>query len=508
MQIFTLIPLGTWISISTLVVFAIAALMLRLNLDKELKKINSRVSRLLVGGEEEGIQPEIVKRLRHRYQKASQKLEHVNTLSLIDSTYKDERVSFLGFKIQFDRADGITRAFPNLLIAFGLIGTFWGITSNLTSISSIVTNFSQTNPDINKLVQGLQSPLRDMGVAFSTSLFGLLFGSVLTIINTIFNTSITKYQLISSLEDYLDNIYKPTLGDTRLDIAIDRMVRQQQEFLTRFHENVGAVLERTFGKAANQIADECGRTNKIAEYVYSNFSNAAGTISTGADKFNESATLLEKQVKTTVNLMPQLENVVTTFSSAANQIEIKGVIIQLNTLVQKLSVTQSEFTSSTQTLSASLEGIVSRHLQSTHNAEKVYEGLEKATISMQSSAGSFVSASQIMGDISLAADLATTVNKLQNFQTQFNQSTTLFNQAVRDIKPIALKLKPAISSLDRTVDSLSQKMDLNQSKFDQSTTVFSDAVTNFQPIASELQPAIASLDRTVNALSRKLDLEQ
>jgi hypothetical protein len=263
MPILTLIPLETKIAILVLVILpAIAVFLLRLSLHKNLEEINNRISRLLAGGEEEGIQPEIVKRLRNRYQKASKKLEHVNTLALIDSIYKDERVHFLGFKIQFDRADSITKALPNLLIAFGLIGTFLGITSNLTNISEIVTGFSGNSEGMKELVQKLQSPLQDMGIAFSASLFGLSFGSMLTIVNTILNTSIAKQQLIASLEDYLDNIYKPKVqGSTRLDLAIDRMVQQQQQFLLRFHENVGRVLETSFGRAANQIAEECGRIN-------------------------------------------------------------------------------------------------------------------------------------------------------------------------------------------------------------------------------------------------------
>ena len=59
MQIFTLIPLGTQISILFLFILAIAALFLRCSLYEELIKINSRVSRL-VASEEEGDQPKSI----------------------------------------------------------------------------------------------------------------------------------------------------------------------------------------------------------------------------------------------------------------------------------------------------------------------------------------------------------------------------------------------------------------------------------------------------------------
>ena len=568
MQIFTLIPSETWASILILVVISCAAVSLRLALYKKLEDTNKKTSRLLSGGEPEGIQPPIVDRLRERYQKASTKLEHVNTLALIDSVYKEERVRFLFLNLQYDRADGITRALPNLLIAFGLIGTFWGITSNLTNMSSIVTGFSESNPNIGKLVQGLQLPLRDMGVAFSTSLFGLLAGSILTVINTTCSISIAKYQLISGLEDYLDNIYKPTVeGNTRLDTAIDRMVTQQQEFLTRFHENVGATLERSFGKAANQITEECSRINKIAENVYTNFSNAAGTISTGASTFQYAAKSLESQTKTLASSVdefkigvdifkiaankiennnivqnldrvlaelntsqqafaastqilqtsligistsnqtaaqlaqqvyqtwqdsttqivaasetigagaiifqkaatsledqtqavaesiPQLKAGVDTFVTAANKVKTNNIIKHLNTLVENLGVTQSAFTSSTQTLATGVEEMMSSHHQTNQTAERVYQGLEQTTISIQSGANNFINAAQIIHDSSLATDLNSVATKWQNSQSEFTNSTTIFSQASKNLQPVTAKLEPAIAAIDRAVTSLQQ----------------------------------------------------
>jgi exonuclease VII small subunit len=596
MQIFTLIPLGTWACFLILIVISGTAISLRLTLYKKLEETNKKTSRLLSSGNPEGIQPPIITELRKRYQKASKELEHVNTPALIDSVYKEERLKFLSLNLQYDRADSITRALPNLLIAFGLIGTFWGITSNLTNISSIVTGFSESNPDVGKLVQGLQLPLRDMGVAFSTSLFGLLAGSILTIVNTTCSISIAKYQLISGLEDYLDNIYKPTVeGNTRLDTAIDRMVKQQQEFLTRFHENVGAALERSFGKAANQIAEECGRINQIAENVYTNFSNAAGTISTGATTFQQAATSLESQTKNlseslhefksgvdtfkiaanqiennniiqnldrvlaqlntsqqaftnstqtlqdsllgithsnetaaqlakqvyetwqdstsqmiaasetigagaiifqqsasslegqtqiVVELMPQLKDGIDTFVSAANKVKTNNVIKHLNTLVENLSVTQSAFTSSTQTLAAGVEGIMSSHQQSTQSAEKVYQGMEKTTASIQLGANNLVSAAQIIRDSLLAADLTSAANKWQNAQNEFTSSTAVFSQAAKNLQPVASKLEPAIASIDRAVNSLQQV----------GSEVVSLSQNNLQ-ISESTQAAIVGFDR-------------
>jgi hypothetical protein len=554
MQIFTLIPFLTWLAILICVVLpAVGAIILRLVLHTRIKEIS------------EDKTPEFFKHIQERYQEASKKIEHVNTTAIIDSMYQRQLINCWKCKIQLDGAEGITRVLPNLLIAFGLIGTFIGITSNLASISTIVTNLDPNNPNIGNLLKGLELPLRDMGIAFSTSLFGLLFGSILTGVNTLWNTNIAKHQLISSLEDYLDNICNN--GNTRLDLAVTTMVDQQKQFLDRFHENVGRVLASSFGAAAENITKECSEANKLAINIYTKLDNAAGTIATGASTFqyaatslktqtqnlanslneftsgvetfkiaanqleqnniiqnldrvlaqlntsqqaftnstqtlqdslvgitnsNETAAQLAKQVYETwqdstsqivaasetigagaiifqqstnsleeqtqivMELMPQLKGGVDTFVSAANKVKTNNIIKHLNTLVENLSVTQSAFTSSTQTLSAGVEGIMSSHQHSTQSAEKVYQGLEKTTASIQSGANNFVGAAQIIRDSLLAADLTSVATKWQNTQNEFTNSTAIFSQAATNLQPVTAKLEPAIDSIDRVVTTLQQ----------------------------------------------------
>jgi methyl-accepting chemotaxis protein len=375
MDFFILIPLETKIAILILVILpAIATILLRIVLHNKLQKINSLIYRLLSSHDAEGMQPQIVEKLRERYKKASRKLEHVNTAALIDSIYKEEKLRFLLFKIQLDKAESITKVLPNLLIAFGLIGTFWGITNNLNSISSAITISSDNTDAMVGSLQGLREPLQNMGTAFSASLFGILFGSILTIVNTLLNTGVAKYHLMAGLEDYLDNIYKPTVeGNTRLDTAIDRMIKQQQEFLVRFHENVGAILERSFGKAANQIAEECSRINQIAETVYTNFSNAAGTIATGANTFQKTANSFQSQNELFKESLSEFKSSVNVFHSSANQLKGNNIIQNIDRVLIDLNTNQQSFTYSTQILQNSLEGITSSNQTAAKLAEKIYQ---------------------------------------------------------------------------------------------------------------------------------------
>jgi uncharacterized protein YacL len=73
----------------------IAAIFLRHSLYTYLIDSANKISRLITR-ESRGKQPKIVDILETRFKQASQKLEQVNTMALIDGSYSQERLNFLG----------------------------------------------------------------------------------------------------------------------------------------------------------------------------------------------------------------------------------------------------------------------------------------------------------------------------------------------------------------------------------------------------------------------------
>lgn len=274
---------------------SVVATLLRFALHQHLVFLDKRVRRL-INRAERGEQPKIVKELEIRFREASRNLERVNTVALIDQTYSQEKVWF----IDCEQIDYFCRLLPNLLLAFGLLGTFLGITINLSALSQTI---SQTNTgDVSSLVRELQEPLQGMGIAFIASLLGILFSALLTVVNLIKNTNLAKYKLISSLEDYLDNIYQPSLpGHTRIDKAVDRLVFEFQNFLGRFGTTVREAVESSLGQQIKQIVDVNKQSSELARQVYSGFQESSGTIARSAsdfqiaaDRFTEVAQLFER----------------------------------------------------------------------------------------------------------------------------------------------------------------------------------------------------------------------
>ncbi|MFM5945806.1 MAG: hypothetical protein ACKO87_16240, partial [Dolichospermum sp.] len=209
------------ITVFLVVIPSLSTIVIRIYLYRYLIGLTDKVQRLIKTGIR-GVQPKIIQTLEDRFEQASKQLEQVNTGALIDQIYSQETIK--GFTCE--QIDYLCRILPNLLLAFGLLGTFLGITINLSTLSQTI---NQTNAsDINNLVSELQKPLEGMSIAFTTSLTGLFFSALLTIVNFIFNSGLAKYRLISSLEDYLDNVYFPEVqGDTRLDKIVNKMVSQQ-----------------------------------------------------------------------------------------------------------------------------------------------------------------------------------------------------------------------------------------------------------------------------------------
>jgi len=77
---------------------------------------------------------------------------------------------------RMDEAGQITRYLARLLIFLGLLGTFWGLLQTVGSVGdavSALSNGTGGEEDIAKLMAALEEPIKGMGTAFSSSLFGL-----------------------------------------------------------------------------------------------------------------------------------------------------------------------------------------------------------------------------------------------------------------------------------------------------------------------------------------------
>jgi hypothetical protein len=77
---------------------------------------------------------------------------------------------------RLDESRDVGRYMTGLLIFLGLLGTFWGLIETVSSIGSVIEKLpsgGENNALFDELKRNLAAPLGGMGIAFSSSLFGL-----------------------------------------------------------------------------------------------------------------------------------------------------------------------------------------------------------------------------------------------------------------------------------------------------------------------------------------------
>lgn len=451
-----IIPPYLLLMTAILVIFpTLICLAMRSKLYAHQRDIINKVRRL-IKGESSGIKPKIITTLEERFKIASFNLEQVNTDALIDGTYIQEKFNCFGFSLNCEKWDYFCRVLPNLLLAFGLLGTFIGITINLQSLSQTL-NQAQFS-DVNQLIEQIQQPLQGMGIAFFTSLIGILCSSILTLVNIRWNTSLSKNLLLSSLADYLDNVLQPTLeGNTRLDKAVNRMVDQQNEFLTRFHERVGNVLERTIGQETRKMTDANAQAQQLVMAICDRLMDVSGTLSQGANTFQSSIGAVNQEVVALSEVLPKVRdyaNVIgqsaVVFQGASQKIENSKFSDNLERTVTELVNTHQNLSQLTMLLKNSVEKLVDGNLESSQLAKTVYTQLDSYSTHLKEGSTELLKASQTFKESEFATQLTQASKKLEGIEGLFEVAVMQLNHGTKPLENMAQSLELSIQKINST----------------------------------------------------------
>ncbi len=124
-------------------------------------------------------------------------LSTMSTRSLLDSISN-----------RIEESRDISRYLIGLLIFLGLLGTFWGLLTTVSSVGEVIKGMSGEGEDtlllFENLKSGLQQPLSGMGVAFSSSLFGLAGSLILGFLDL--QAGHAQRRFFNELEDWLSEV--------------------------------------------------------------------------------------------------------------------------------------------------------------------------------------------------------------------------------------------------------------------------------------------------------------
>lgn len=451
------------------VVPSVIAVLLRMALHYYLIDQGNQVIRL-INGQPLRKPPKIVNYLETRLTEASQELEKVNTPAIIDQIYSQQRVLL----ISCEQIEQFGRILPNLLLSFGLLGTFIGITINLYSLSQTV---SQTNvTDISSLLQDIQAPLQGMGIAFTTSLAAILFSAFLVVVNFLFNTSLAKYRWMSALEDYLDNIYQPTLkGHTKTDKIVREMVQVFDQFLVRFGHGIQTSIEGAFRQKIDEIHAANLQANQLSEQVYSRLLDASATVTQSAkdfqiagDRFLEVARAFEQSEfpqqlsNATINLTNTQRSFSQSASGLANSVQsVDLAIIELQNYSKRLIKFSDNIQQTNQTALSLLETQNHNQQSFNHIIEQIQtasQGFQLAVNNLDALQRRVVTKNDNLEEIQ--TELSKLVVSMQTYTQGINQAIQTmgvnYNSSVNpvELQPVVSGLQECVSHLQDTKNEL------------------------------------------------------
>lgn len=146
-----------------------------------------------------------------------------------------------GIRAHLDESREISRYMIGLLIFLGLLGTFWGLLGTIGAVGQVIGGLNVGTSDFamtfESLKTGLLEPLKGMGTAFSSSLFGLGGSLVLGFLDL--QASHAQNRFFNDMEEWLSGVTQ--LIDRRDDPEIDEILPTPD--MVRIERNLESLIK-------------------------------------------------------------------------------------------------------------------------------------------------------------------------------------------------------------------------------------------------------------------------
>lgn len=192
-----------------------------------------------IKGKKRGVfRSDVLNRIMSSYRDAAEKkAEEINTQAIIE---KEFLYAFKGISM----GERFIRQAISLMIILGLLGTFYGLTLSIRDLVSLLGNNGTltATSGIENLIGGLVGSIEGMGVAFITSLFGIVGAILLTLFKIIVNIDNLKNSTMLEIEEYLDNTialeYINYAEKNTLDVTVNKLFNGLSEHIEVNYKNV------------------------------------------------------------------------------------------------------------------------------------------------------------------------------------------------------------------------------------------------------------------------------
>jgi hypothetical protein len=156
---------------------------------------------------------------------------------------------------RLDEARDTGKYLVGLLVFLGLLGTFWGLLDTIQSVGRTIgtldTKVSESALVFEELKSGLAAPLKGMGTAFASSLFGLAGSLVLGFLEL--QAGHAHNRFYNELEEWLSGITELTPGGAG---PSEHMNRQLHAAVYEMQRSLTELTEQLQGQASNDAVKE------------------------------------------------------------------------------------------------------------------------------------------------------------------------------------------------------------------------------------------------------------
>jgi hypothetical protein len=128
---------------------------------------------------------------------------------------------------RLDESRDLSRYLTGLLVFLGLLGTFWGLIETVSAVGAVIEKLpsaGDNNTLFDELKRSLAAPLAGMGIAFSSSLFGLAGSLILGFLDL--QAGQAQSRFFYELEEWLSShVAEPRASAAPSDVeqALDRI---------------------------------------------------------------------------------------------------------------------------------------------------------------------------------------------------------------------------------------------------------------------------------------------
>jgi len=201
---------------------------------------------------------------------------------------------------RLDEARDMSRYMTGLLVFLGLLGTFWGLIETVGSVGRVIEGLSVTGDAGNvfdALKEGLAAPLGGMGIAFSSSLFGLAGSLVLGFLDL--QTSQAQNRFYTDLEDWLSTTVRDLGVGTETTVATGPPSTELRMAIERLKETIQE--SGSSRQATTAMANLAEAIQGLVHHMRTEQQMIRDWVDSQADQHREIRRLLEMLVRENVN---------------------------------------------------------------------------------------------------------------------------------------------------------------------------------------------------------------